>query len=179
LPHRVRRWRAPRRPGVCATCGRRHDALPLAYGSDAPAAWGDGPTVVDEWELAEEQCVIGDERFLRAQLQIPVLGLDEPFSWGVWIAVGQDDFDRAAELWTTPGRECEPPYDGHLDTELPAALYGETLGLAVLLHTRPVGLRPLVELVDGKHPLGRDQLYGMTRERVRDIAELVHGRPPR
>ena len=39
--------------------------------------------------------------------------------------------------------------------------------------TRPVGLRPLVDLLPTEHPLSREQQTGITQERVREIAETV------
>ena len=74
----------------------------------------------------------------------------------------------------TEGRENEAPYFGWLSTELP--LYGtSTITLKTNVHTRPVGLRPNIELEPTGHPLAAEQRNGITRERVREIAEqLLH-----
>ena len=76
------------------------------------------------------------------------------------------------QLWTTPGRESEPPYFGFLCTELP--LYQpSTLGLKTMVHTQPVGYRPTVELESTEHPLAVEQRTGITLARVQEIAELL------
>jgi hypothetical protein len=82
-----------------------------------------------------------------------------------------------AELWSTPGREGEPPYVGWLQTELPD--YPPTVGLKVRVQTRPVGERPTVEVEPSAHPLVREQREGITSQRVREIAErLLHPSGP-
>ena len=44
------------------------------------------------------------------------------------------------------------------------------------MHTRPVGVRPYIELEATDHPLAVEQREGITWERVQEIAEIVlHG----
>jgi hypothetical protein len=75
------------------------------------------------------------------------------------------------ELWTTPGRESEPPYFGWLCTFLP--IYPSTVSLKTRVHIRPVGQRPFVELEPTDHPLAVEQRNGITMDRVREIAEIL------
>ena len=49
-----------------------------------------------------------------------------------------------SELWEIEGRENEPSYFGWLNTSIPT--YRDTLNLKTNVQTRPIGLRPLVEL---------------------------------
>lgn len=42
-------------------------------------------------------------------IEIPVIGSDEVFSWGVWASLSRESLSRAADLWGTPGREAETP----------------------------------------------------------------------
>ena len=54
--------------------------------------------------------------------------------------------------------------------------YPETLQVKAMVHTRRVGLRPLVELEPTDHPLAVEQRDGITWRRVQEIAEAVlHG----
>jgi hypothetical protein len=79
-----------------------------------------------------------------------------------------------SDLWEQEGREAEPPYSGVLDTLLP--IYPNTQGLAVKLRTRPVGLRPSIDLEPVDHPLAREQQGGLTWQRLVAIAStLMHG----
>ncbi len=159
---------------ICSRCGQVHEGPPLAYGADYPEAWAAVPEAQRRRRvvLSEEQCIIDKKDFyVRARLVIPVVDGPEPFEWGVWVSLGQKSFMRMAEVWSTPGRESEPPYPGWLQTELPG--YPPTLNLKGKVHTRPVGERPTLELDSIDHPLVAEQRRGITMQRVREIAELL------
>ncbi|HEX5598661.1 MAG TPA: DUF2199 domain-containing protein [Micromonosporaceae bacterium] len=163
----------------CRRCGKRHDGLPMSYGTDAPAYWS--PSFADDESslLDEDQCVIkGEHFFVRGRLVIPVIDAapGTEFDWGVWVSLSGTNFSRTLSLWTTSGREQEPPYFGWLSTELP--LYEpSTLELKTHVHTQQVGMRPLIELEPTDHPLAVEQRTGITIARVQEIAEaLLH--PP-
>ena len=58
-----------------------------------------------------------------------------------------------------------------LSTSLPC--YPDTLNLKAQVQTRPLGMRPYVELEPTDHPLAMEQRTGISIERVREIAECV------
>jgi hypothetical protein len=123
-------------------------------------------------ELGSDQRIIDDQHhFVRGCLQIPVLDGLGPFIWGVWISLSEKSFERMSELWETPGREGEPPYFGWFSASLPG--YPETLNPKTIVHTRPIGQRPLIELEPTDHPLAVEQREGITMARVQEIAEIV------
>jgi len=163
---------------ICASCGERHDELPMSYGAPAPEYWTDDLLEDDESGLSFDQCVIkGEWFFVYGLIELPVVDCDEAFSWGVWVALSKENYDRMAELWETPGRESEPPYFGWLSTQLP--VYSPTtINLKTHVHTRPLGERPFIELEPTDHPLAVEQRGGITRARVEEIADvLLHGEP--
>jgi hypothetical protein len=119
--------------------------------------------------------VIADRFFLvRANIEIPVLDATELLSWGVWVSLSKQNFDRYHELWNTRGREkMIPPMFGWLNTDL--AVYPQTLNLKTNVHVQPIGTRPLVEVEPTSHPLAIEQRNGITVARVREIAsKLLH-----
>ena len=163
----------------CRRCGAWHDELPLSYAADAPALW---------YQLAEEeraqravltsdQCVIdGRYFFLRGCVELPGVDGAGPFVWGAWVSVSEPSFAHITERWTTPGREHDPPCFGWFNTELPG--YPTTLSLKTMVHQRPVGERPWIDLEPTDHPLAVEQRSGITLARIREIAEVVlHGEP--
>jgi hypothetical protein len=153
---------------LCSSCHQRHDGLPLGYATRAPAYWS---ADLENGVLGDEHCVIdGELFFVRARLIIPVVDSDQEFEWGVWVSLGEESFARFTELATDPERVNEPPYFGRLATELPS-YQPETLKLKVLLHSGPVGVRPVVELEPTDHPLAVEQRTGITFARVQEIAE--------
>jgi hypothetical protein len=125
--------------------------------------------------LCADQCVVREQHyFVKDMIEIPVIGSDEVFSWGVWVSLSRESFSKTADLLDTPGREAEKPYFGWLTTDLP--VYPATLNLKTHVHTRPVGERPFVELEPTDHPLAVEQRTGITLDRVREIAAAVlHG----
>jgi hypothetical protein len=147
----------------------------MSYGAEMPAYWSDALADDPSSLLEPEQCIIRAEHFfVRARLVIPVLDAPdgEEFDWGVWVSLSRPNFERSLSLWTTPGREQEPPYFGWLCIELPA-YEPSTLNLKTHVHTQPVGQRPLVELEPTDHPLAREQRTGITMARVQEIAETI------
>lgn len=162
----------------CAGCGQHHSTMPLAFHSPAPVNWlldEDLPREADN-ELTSDQCVIrGVEFYVRGLVQIPVRNDDRVFEWGVWVSLSRDNFMRTADLWDVAGRESEPPMFGWLSTALPTYT-PSTVNLRTMVHTREVGLRPIVELEATDHPLAREQKDGISvAELEQRAARLLHG----
>jgi hypothetical protein len=100
-----------------------------------------------------------------------VIGLEEPFVWGVWAEVSPINFVRTNELWTVEGREAEAAFPGWLNTQMP--VFGDTYNLEVSVQTQPVGKRPQFTVVDEEHPLAIEQRDGISMRRVEEIAERM------
>ncbi len=158
---------------TCSSCGEHHAELPMNYSTTAPYVWDPSFDEAPDCLLSSDQCVIKAQHyFVKGLIEIPVIGSSDVFSWGVWVSLSRENFSRAVDLWNAPGRESEKPYFGWLTTELP--VYApSTINLKTHLHTRPVGQRPLIELEPTDHPLAVEQGTGITRDRVREIAEAV------
>lgn len=140
-----------------------------------PDAWSRKLRRVKGCELGSDTCVIDDEQFfVLGLIRVPVAGLDEPFEFGVWVSVSEEDLVRMAEVWETPGRESLPPVPGTLAISIPV-FEESTSGLNVLVHTQPVGSRPHVELVEGNHALAVEQREGISHDAfVLWVSQLLH-----
>ncbi len=122
--------------------------------------------------LDSDLCVIDKKHyFIRGCLDLPIIGTQGVFRWLVWVSLGEKNFNRAVDLWETPGRESEPPYFGWLSTSLPH--YPETLNLKTNIHMRPVGERPTIELEPTNHSLAVEQRQGITVARAQSLANHV------
>lgn len=122
--------------------------------------------------LSRDQCVIDNEYFfVVGNIEIPILDSNKIFAWSVWVSLSKLNFERASKLWNKRGRESDPPYFGWLNTKLP--IYPDTLNLKTMVHTRPVGQRPYVELEATDHPLAMEQRQGISMERVQEFAEII------
>lgn len=145
----------------------------MSYSTFAPDVWDPSFESDPNSMLSSDQCVIkGQHFFIRGLIEIPVIGSEDVFSWGVWVSLSKENFAGALGVWNTEGREAEKPYFGWLSTEL--ALYSEsTTNLKTNAHTRQVGKRPFIELEPTDHPLAVEQRSGITQGRIREIAIAV------
>jgi hypothetical protein len=157
---------------TCSCCGRQYDELPLAFAAPAPLHYYAVPEAEREARvlLSDDMCSIDDQAFyVRGCLDIPVIGHDEPFSWGVWVSVSEESMALIFETWEAPDRARHAPRFGWLSATL--RTYPEILNLKTMLHLRPPPIRPFIELEPIDHPLAIDQQQGITIERVIEIAE--------
>jgi hypothetical protein len=164
---------------TCACCGKRYETLPMRYDLDAPSHWDGLPEAERESraKLHTDFCTIDDQYFfVRACLEIAVLGRPEPFVWGVWTSLSRENFRRALELWHKEPLEREPARFGWLASAI--SIYPSTLNLRTYVRFRGNGERPTVELEPTDHPLAIEQHHGITVKRVQEIAAALQHRPP-
>ena len=162
---------------TCRCCGKQFSTLPLDFAFDSPTYW----TQLSEEErkrsfLGSDICTIGEDRFIRGCLEIPVLGTSERFAWGVWVSLSEASLQRADQLWNAPEIDPdEPARFGWLSNELKRVYGVSTLNLKASLRFRGGNLRPLIQVEPGEHPLAREQAAGMTLDRVQELAAaLLH-----
>lgn len=158
----------------CTTCGQVHSGLPMSFAAEFPDQYAnmsreerDARAVV-----GSDQCIIDQERFfIRGCLEIPIIGSDDVFLWGLWASVREEVFDEISECWELVGREkSRDPFKGRLGNSL--AEYPETLNLKLRIVLQRVGARPLFVVEETDHPLAIEQSSGITRDRA--LAILLH-----
>ena len=158
----------------CHCCGAWHDERPTAFGFRMPAVVA---SLTDDERaaratLGSDQCVLDDEYyFILGNLELPVRGSAEMITWTVWSTLSGANFQRSSDLWHTEGRESEPAYSGWLSNQLPG--YADSLHIKVLVHTRPVGSRPRMEVIEESHPLHRDQQEGISSAKADELIHLA------
>jgi len=162
---------------ACPKCGKNHDDIPLSFGAPAPDLVFSIPEAErnERCDLTSDQCVVDEKQFfILARLVLPIVDGNDTFTWQVWVAVSEENFDRVSEMWEQEGREDEPAYTGWLATTLPYEI--SSFNLKLSLQTCPVGTRPLATLEDADHPLVEMQRTGITRAAARTLVEqLMHG----
>lgn len=56
--------------------------------------------------LSSDFCTIVHEgetdRFIRAVPEVPIIGVEEPFLWGVWVSLSEKRFNRYRETYDNP-----------------------------------------------------------------------------
>ncbi len=162
---------------TCRCCGRQYGTLPLDFAFDAPIYWRQlSEEERKEAFLSSDVCVIGEDRFIRGCLEIPLQGRGDRFVWGVWASLSEASLRRAYELWDAPDIPVgEPTRFGWLSSELQNVYGVSTLNLKTAVRFRAGNLRPLIEVEPSDHPLAREQAEGITIDRVQEIAAaLLH-----
>ena len=91
----------------CSKCDEIHEGSP-SFAFDAPAPYRRlNEQEREEWaELTEDLCVIahpkGTQYYVRAILEVPIHGLDEPFLWGIWVSASEASFHRYLDSFDKP-----------------------------------------------------------------------------
>jgi hypothetical protein len=83
------------------------------FGADAPLQYYDVP--IEERErrcsLGSDDCVIDEEFFfIRGCLDIPVIGEQDSFSWGVWVSLSKENFAKFIQHFDQPKRSHIGPF---------------------------------------------------------------------
>lgn len=161
----------------CSCCGEVHDSIPNSFAFDEPIYWGNRRRFFAPkgcW-INKDYCVIDSKGFyIRATLEIPILGSEDIFVFGVWSSLSQINFERERKLAKKKARLQEPPYFGWFSNRI--WQYPDTLNLKCNVISREPGLRPCIELQPTDHPLAIEQRSGISRERFMELSEqCMHG----
>ena len=163
----------------CACCDEEIDGIPT-FGWDKPINYYDVPEEKRESDifLTEDLCVIADKWFyVRGCVELPVIGHEDPFIWGVWVSLSKESFFEFQELLGVKERSNYGPYFGWLSAHI--RMYPTTENLKTMVHIRDDGERPYIELEQNGHPLAVEQQEGITLERVSEIYSCIaHGNCP-
>ncbi len=156
---------------TCAICGDLHEGSP-SFGYDSPHYYGGVPEAerAARTTLTDDLCSIDDEDFfVRAILEIPIHGVEEPFLWGVWASLSETNFHCYADTFESAVQECS--YFGWFSNRLP--YYPDTLSLKTQVHLQSERDRPKIELEPTDHPLAVDFRDGISWDRAVEIAEVA------
>jgi hypothetical protein len=153
----------------CSICGEQHNELP-DIGHDKPAHWWDIPEDerTERAELTSDTCIIdGEHFFIRGVIEIPIHEYHGSLGFGVWVSQKRENFQTYLDNWNT---STIGPFFGWLCTWI--EYYEEdTLLLKTMAHFRGEGLRPLIRVEPGEHPLAIDQYEGI---RLAKAWQIIH-----
>ena len=162
----------------CSCCDEIHKGIP-SLGSTAPNFYYSIPE--DELEkrtfLTSDTCVIDDEHFfVRGCLEMTVIGIDEIFSFGAWVSLSKENFEKFEDLYEESNRDKNDPMFGWFSSWV-WPFYETEENIKTRIHLRNNGIRPFIELEPSEHPLSVAQQNGITAEQVIEMYEYyVHGK---
>ena len=157
---------------TCACCGQEHVGIPELTMAE-PLPWAETPVEgrPARGELGREICRLDEESFfVRAVLELPIVGRDRSLGYGVWVSLSPPNFARFQELDGSDRGEGDGPWFGWLSVRLPG--YPDTFALKTRVHLRPSPMRPRIELEPTSHPLAMEQRLGIRLARAIELAEL-------
>jgi len=157
---------------VCTCCGKIHGGSP-SFAYRAPDPYLQQPEEIREnGRLDSDLCFYEEEDgphfFIRVILEIPIHGITEPFTWGVWVSVSEKSFNHYIETYNEPSLEYG--YFGYLCNSL--SYYKDTYALASDVNVQLAGQRPKLNLHEAEHPLVHDFINGICVEKAQEIAEF-------
>ena len=169
---------------VCSDCGDEHTGSP-SFSYQYPRQYFDVPE-----EFRGEYVTTSDDLcrikpfpngvnqhtswFIRVILEVPIIGVEAPFTWGVWVSQSEDKFGEYCDGFGTDQSLFESfgwlsvnlPYYKSLDDD------GFLESLACDVHGRGEGTRPIIYLHEIEHQLYKDQVYGITWDNAVEIATI-------
>ncbi len=160
----------------CSCCGEFHEGSP-SFGFRAPDPYLEqSEEIQDKGELGSDLCFYEDEDgihyFARVVLNVPIIGVQEPFLWGVWVSLSKESYDHYIETYDNP--DMERIYFGWFSNYLP--WYSNTYALATDVFHRNGGDRPYLELHEVENELYNDFKNSISIEKAQEIAEkCMHG----
>ena len=162
---------------TCNVCGRSHDDVPMSFAADYPDMYANmtGAERTARATIGSDQCIVDRKwYFLRGCLEIPIIGSDEVFLWGLWASIKEDVFDEISRSWEEEGRERRHgPFKGRLANS--PSVYPDSLNAKLQIVMQPVGTRPLFVLEETERPIKLAQASGISRcEAFELAATLLH-----
>lgn len=131
---------------TCGTCGAAIAGLPLDFAYSLPDCVFEQPPSARSPRCNADFAELGDRKFVRALLPVPVEGGEE-FRYGVWLEVDQDTFSRVVHAWNDPATYPSLAFGGVVANAIEP--YGaKTVGLKVGAATRSQNARPFVIRAD-------------------------------
>ncbi len=154
---------------ACSICGGSHDRIG-ALVMPAPDAWlrlSDEPRHGGFCD--DDLCKTpGGDGFVFAILEVPLIGGPQPVvEFGVWAALGEDDFRRYYETYNDRDQSKLGPLSGALANEIEG--FAGAFGLKATVLPQDRGERPLRRLEPSDHPLAVAQREGMPMGKVLEI----------
>ena len=159
----------------CTCCGEVHEGSP-SIGFRAPDYYANlsDSQKTAMGKLSSDFCIItsdeGVDYFVRAMLEVPIHGVEEPFLWGVWVSLSKTSFDRYRETYKDP-RPGET-FFGWVCNEL--AVYPHSSSRPADVVVQADNQRPKVFLHHGDpedDQLVIDQMQGISVARAQELVE--------
>jgi len=161
----------------CTCCGETHEGSPsVGYRMPDQYASLSEEQRARMGQISSDLCTIthedGTDHFIRAVLEVPIHGIEEPFLWGIWVSLSEKSYARYVETYDNAvegdgffGWVCNAipayPFEGSRPADVRVQIGGQRP--TVVLHLSGIEADQLV----------KDQVDGISIARAQQIAERV------
>ena len=164
---------------TCSRCNKVHEGLP-AIAFDAPSHYYglSEDERASRAKLNQDLCVIDGEEgrvfYVRAVLEIPIIGHTETLEWGTWGSLSEQSFESYVQSFDDLDQSKLGALFSWFASCLPG--YPSTLGLRSRIVPRDDRQRPHVEFDPTQdHPLVLDKINGIDLERaIEFVMPVLH-----
>jgi hypothetical protein len=158
---------------TCACCDKICEGSP-SFAFARPDHWLEQSAAVRAAGFAsDDQCWYEDEDgvhyFIRTILEVPILGIAQPFLWGVWVSLSKTSYKRYDATYFAP--ELDDQWFAYLCNRVPG--YDRTLSLKATVRPRPGKQRPVIALHEAAHQLAVDFRDGISVARAQALAQAL------
>lgn len=158
----------------CACCGQSFGGI-FNIDYDHPDAWPHGeyrnnvgePIKVGHDFLGSDFCWANGDVFIRGLVEIPIVGTEMRFGFGVWSTLHPANAKAYFEVFGTEQELGLGTCFGWLSNDLP--VYGTGGFLQTSVNFQGNGKRPLFTVFDENTQLSSDQLTGISFDQLLDI----------
>lgn len=152
---------------TCASCEQMHEGAP-SFSFNAPAEY-DSTSSDKSQTLLSDFCCLPDSYYIRTILEIPIIGSDQPFLWGVWVSQSEENFKYYQEHFDDNllGRETF----GWFSNKIP--YYKDTLNLKTKVLYQDNKDRPKLHLQESDHELSKDFHDGISMDKAIKIMGIA------
>lgn len=160
----------------CKSCSEIHEGIPT-FGWNYPFHYLDIPENEREKriDLGSDDCVIDEKYFyVRGCIEIPVHNEKDPFIWGAWVSLNEENFNDWVKYFGKEKRSNIGPFFGWLSSDI--WVYNDSpLNLKATVYLRNDGIRPYIEIQECDHILLSEQQNGIRTDKVEEYYEkMVH-----
>jgi hypothetical protein len=160
----------------CTKCEKVHEGLPaIAFDAPLPYYQLSEEDRVENAVLTDDLCgIAGEHWFVRAVLEVPVIGHREKLEWGVWGSLSEESFMLYRDSFEDDDQSRLGPMFSWFSSRLPE--YPDTANLRCRVVPRDGRQRPLIEFPpDDEHALALDVRNGISLERaIAFVVPVLH-----
>ena len=126
-----------------------------------------GPEREERAQIDSDLCRLDERYFIRGVAYIPVLETDQFYGWGIWAEIPKEQFFEYVKSYKEDN-SSKPRFSGIAANEIPS--YPNTIGLELTVQLGNESQRPTFYFSGNSHLLAKEQVQGISLEKVHSFS---------